>query len=263
MANITVKHIANMRDLGGLPAADGKVVAPGRLVRGGHLHKIKGKDAEKFRKELGVVHIIDLRSPSELEEKPDVVPEGIKYSYFPSLTNEQNPSINKHNRTSELKRIMKTEGGAIAYLSNIYRLLISQELSIKSHRNVLLSLLEQEEGAIYWHCTQGKDRTGVAAAVILMALGVSREDIIQEYVNEKRSLIFRNNILTTLVGIVLFNRKAKTSLSVLMNAKRPCIEAAFDEMEKIYGDGETYIREALGITDEQIEKLRSMYLVKC
>lgn len=261
MARTSVKHIANMRDLGGLPAADGRVVASGRLVRGGHLHKIKNKDAESLREILGVAHIIDLRSPSELEEKPDVVPVGVKYSYFPSLTNEQNPSINKHNRTSELKRIMNTEGGALAYLSEIYRLLISQEMSIESHRNVLLALLEQEEGAVYWHCTQGKDRTGVAAAVILMALGVSREDIINEYTNEKRSLIFRNNILTTLVGIVLFNHKAKTSLSVLMNAKRPCIEAAFEEMDRIYGSGEKYIEEALGITEEQIARLRNMYLV--
>lgn len=255
-----VKHIANMRDLGGIPAADGKVVAYGRLVRGGHLHKLKVKDAAALREQLGVAHIIDLRSPSELEEKPDVVPDGVKYSYFPSLTNEQNPSINKHNRTSELKRIMKTEGGAIKYLSDIYRLLISQELSIESHKNVLNALLEQENGAIYWHCTQGKDRTGVAAAVILMALGVSREDILDEYTNEKKSLIFRNSILTTLVGIVLFNMKAKTSLSVLMNAKRPCMEAAFDEIDRVYGSSDKYIREGLGITEEQIKKLREMYL---
>lgn len=260
MAKNIVKHIANMRDLGGIPAADGKVVAYGRLVRGGHLHKLKAKDITGLKETLGVAHIIDLRSPSELDEKPDKVPEGVKYSYFPSLTNEQNPSINKHNRTSELKRIMKTEGGAMAYLSNIYRLLISQELSIESHRNVLHALLEQEEGAIYWHCTQGKDRTGVAAAVILMALGVSREDIMKEYTNEKRSLIVRNNILTTLVGIVMFNKKAKTSLSVLMNAKPPCLEAAFEEMDRIYGGEERYIREVLGITDDQIAKLRSMYL---
>ena len=260
MAKKTVKHIANMRDLGGLPAADGRTVAYGRLLRGGHLHKVKAKEAETFREMLGIAHIIDLRSPSELEEKPDVVPTGVKYSYFPSLTNEQNPSINKHNRTSELKRIMRTEGGAIAYLSDIYRLLISQELSIESHRNVLLALLNQEDGAIYWHCTQGKDRTGIAAAVILMALGVEREDIIKEYTNEKRSLIVKNGFITTLVGLVLFSRKAKASLSVLMNAKRPCIEAAFEEMDRIYGNGERYIKEALGITDEQIIKLRDMYL---
>lgn len=261
MANNKFKRIANMRDLGGLPAADGKVVAYGRLIRGGHLHKIKKKDADRFRELLGVEHIIDLRSPSELDEKPDVVPQGVKYSYFPSLTNEQNPSINKHNRTSELKRIMKTEGGAIKYLSDIYRLLISQELSLTSHRNVLMALLEQKEGAIYWHCTQGKDRTGVAAAVILMALGVSREDILNEYVNEKRSLIVKNSFITSLVGVILFSKKAKTSLSVLMNAKRPCMEAAFDEMDKLYGSAENYLREGIGITEEQIAQLRSMYLM--
>lgn len=258
---IRIKHVLNVRDIGGVPGAEGRHVAGGRLFRGGHLRDIDEKDAHVIRDEMGVKLIIDLRSPSELEEKPDVVPEGVGYIYLPSLTNEQNPSINRKTRRAELNRIMKVPGGAIGHLCGLYRTMITQDLAKKSHRELLLNLLKCDDGVYYWHCTQGKDRTGVATAVVLMALGVSDEDIIKEYLNEKRSLKIRNWFLTTLVGIVLFNMKAKTNLSALMNAKRPCIEAALDEVKQVFGSADNYLREGLELTDEQISGLREKYLV--
>ena len=254
-----LKHVANVRDLGGIVGAGGKHVVKGRLYRGGHLRDMDENDSKAFRDELGIRHIIDLRSPSELEEKPDIVPEGVDYVYLPSLTNEQNPSINRHNRNAELSRIMKVEGGAIGHLSSLYRTMITQEMAIKSHREVLLKLLENK-GGFYWHCTQGKDRTGVTSAVVLMALGVSDEDIINDYLNEARSLKIRNWFLTTLVGVIKFNMKAKSSLSALMNAKRPCMEAALDEVKQVYGNADNYIRDGIGISEEQIKSLREIYL---
>lgn len=256
-----VKHVANMRDLGGIPVADGRHVVSGKLYRGGHLGKISEREAMRLKNEFGFGLIVDLRSPSELQEKPDFVPEGVDYIHLPSLTNEQNPAINRRNRLSELKRIMKKEGGAVGHLSDIYRLLVTQQMSIDSHRELLKRMLECEDEAIYWHCTQGKDRTGVAAAVILMALGANRDEIVGEYLNERRTLKVRNGFLTTLVGVILFNMKARTNLSALMNAKRPCMEAALDEVEKLYGSYEEFIRTGLGITDEQIARLREKYLV--
>lgn len=255
-----IKHIANMRDLGGTPAADGKHVVYGRLFRGGHLSALEEEDCSRLREKLGIRVIADLRSSSELEEKPDVIPKGVDYIYIPSLTNEQNPSINRHNRTAELKRIMKKNGGAVGHLNDIYRLLITQDMARESHRTLLLKMLETSQGGVYWHCTQGKDRTGVAAAVILMALGANRDNIVAEYLNERRSLKVRNWFLTSLVGVILLNMKAKKNLSVLMNAKRPCMEAALDETIRVYGSFDRYIRDGLGLTDEQIAKLRGMYL---
>jgi len=261
MVGTKIKHVLNVRDIGGLPGADGRNVVTGRLFRGGHLRDIDEKDARVIRDEMGVKLIIDLRSPSELEEKPDAVPEGVEYIYLPSLTNEQNPSINRKTRRSELTRIMKVPGGAVGHLCSLYRTMITQDLAKKSHREVLLNLLKDSDGVFYWHCTQGKDRTGVTTAVVLMALGVSDEDIIKEYLNENRSLKIRNWFLTTLVGIVMFNMKAKTNLSALMNAKQPCIEAALDEVKRVFGSADNYLREGLGLTDEQIAGLREIYLV--
>ena len=257
-----VGKIANMRDLGGIPAADGRLISHGKLIRGGHLNKVRKKDIGKLSSMLGFSLVVDLRTPSELEDKPDKIPNDLEYAYLPSLTDEQNPAINRKNRTSELKRIMKHEGGAVEHLADIYRLLITQELSRTSHRNLLLKLIGNEDGAVYFHCTQGKDRTGVAAAVILMALGASREEIMKDYLNEKKSLKIKNGFITSLVGIVMLNMKAKANLSALMNAKQRCMEAALEELERVYGTMDNYICQGLGITQEQVLVLREKYLEK-
>lgn len=255
-----IKNVANMRDLGGIPVSDGKRVVPGRLIRGGHLSKVRDKDIHRIATDLGIARVIDLRSQSEHDERPDKLPDSVEYTYLPSLTNEQNPAITRKNRSKELKKIMSYEGGAVGHLSRLYRVLITQEMAILSHRGLLLSLLDTKEGAVYWHCTQGKDRTGVASAVILMALGASKEEILKDYLNEATSLKVKNAFLTTLVGIVMFNMRAKTNLSALMNAKYLCMEAALDEVEKKYGTMINYIKSGLGMTDEQIFELRKMYL---
>ena len=154
------RKVKNFRDLGGIPAADGKRVCYGKLYRSGHLGKIKPQVAEKLRDRKGLRTVIDLRAPAELSHKRDIVPEGVDYLHIPPLTDEQNPAVTRHTGPSILKKIMKVEGGARTYLSDTYRTMISSEPSLEALREFFRILLE-DDGAVLWHCTQGKDRTGV------------------------------------------------------------------------------------------------------
>ena len=165
------KKLKNFRDLGGIRTTDGKEVRRGLLYRSGHLCAISMKKAEYLRDEKGIGTVVDLRSPSELAEKQDVLAQGVQYLHFPPLNDEQNPSINKNNRVAVLEKIMAKEGGARKHLSDIYRLMVTQKESLEMFRNLILFLENKENGGVVWHCTQGKDRTGIAAAIILMALG--------------------------------------------------------------------------------------------
>ena len=162
------RKVKNFRDLGGIPAADGKSVCYGKLYRSGHLGKIKPEVAEKLRDRKGLRTVVDLRAPAELSHKRDIVPEGVNYFHLPPLTDEQNPAVTRHTGPSILKKIMKVEGGARTYLSDTYRTMISSEPSLRALREFFDVLLE-DGGAVLWHCTQGKDRTGVVAAAILLA----------------------------------------------------------------------------------------------
>ena len=70
------KKVKNFRDLGGIPAADGKTVRYGKLYRSGHLGKINEESAEKLRDQKNLATVVDLRAPAELSHRQDVIPEG-------------------------------------------------------------------------------------------------------------------------------------------------------------------------------------------
>ena len=253
------KKYRNFRDLGNLPAAEGKTVRRGKLYRSGHLYKISENTAKFLHEKKGLHTVIDLRSPSELAEHKDVVNANVRYIHLPPLNDEQNPSINKHNRKDVLRSIISKEGGAKQHMSDIYRLMITQKESLEAFKEMLRLLADEKDGAVLWHCTQGKDRTGVAAAIILMALGVDRETIMRDYMRTNRSCRFINSLIFLGVTIV-FNIRAAFALDHLLSARKFFLQAAFDEIDSVYGGTDAFLREGIGLSDEDIVKLRQIYL---
>lgn len=256
------KKIKNFRDLGGIPAADGKRVRPGMLYRSGHLAAIKPKTADKLRDKMGLRAVVDLRSPSELAEKPDVVAEGVDYCHLPPLNDEQNPSINKKNRRPILYKIMAQDGGARRYLSDTYRTMIAEAPALDAFSDLIHLLLDdQEEGAVLWHCTQGKDRTGIASAAVLLALGVDRDEIMRDYMRTNRSVRLKNWLIYLGVTLVTFSIHTASSLNLLLTSQRDYLGAAFEEMDSIYGGTDGFLHDGLGLSNDDIDELRSIYLV--
>ena len=254
------RKVKNFRDLGGIPAADGKSVCYGKLYRSGHLGKIKPEVAEKLRDRKGLRTVVDLRAPAELLHKSDIVPEGVDYLHLPPLTDEQNPAVTRHTGPSILKKIMKVDGGARAYLSDTYRTMISSEPSLRALREFFDVLLE-DGGAVLWHCTQGKDRTGVVAAAILLALGVDRDEIMRDYMRTNRSCRFKNFWIFLGVVLLTFNVRKAHNLNLLLSSRRSFLDAAFDEIDRVWNGTEGFLHNALKLSDEDISELREIYLV--
>lgn len=255
------KKLKNFRDLGGIRTTDGKEVRRGLLYRSGHLCKITEEKAEFLRDIKGIRNVVDLRSPSELAEKQDVLAKGVRYFHLPPLNDKQNPSINKNNREAVLESIMAKEGGAKKHLSDIYRLMVTQKESLEAFHDFIRLLLENRDSeGILWHCTQGKDRTGIAAAVILMALGVDRKEIMRDYMRTNRSCAFVNFWIFIGVCIVKFSVHAARSLDHLLSARTFFMEAAFDEIDRVYGGTEVFLREGIGLSEDELMRLKAMYL---
>ena len=254
------RKVKNFRDLGGIPTTDGKSVCYGKLYRSGHLGKIKPKVAEKLRDKKGLRTVIDLRAPAELSHKRDIVPEGVDYLHIPPLTDEQNPAVTRHTGPSILKKIMKVDGGARTYLADTYRTMISSEESLEAFREFFDVLLE-DDGAVLWHCTQGKDRTGVVAAAILLALGVDRDAIMRDYMKTNRSCRFKNFWIFIGVVLVTFSVRKARNLNLLLSSRRDFMRAAFDEIDRVWGGTDGFLREALKLSDTDIHNLREIYLV--
>ena len=254
------RKVKNFRDLGGIPTTDGKSVCYGKLYRSGHLGKIKLEVAEKLRDKKGLRTVVDLRAPAELSHKRDIVPEGVDYLHIPPLTDEQNPTVTRHTGPSILKKIMKVEGGARTYLADTYRTMISSENSLEALREFFEVLLE-DDGAVLWHCTQGKDRTGVAAAAILLALGVDRDEIMRDYMRTNRTCFFKNFWIFIGVVLVTFSVRKAHNLNLLLSSRRSFLDAAFDEIDRVWNGTEGFLHNALKLSDEDISELREIYLV--
>ncbi len=254
------RRVKNLRDLGGIPAAGGKTVRYGKLYRSGHLGKINTETAEKLRDRKSLRTVIDLRAPAELEHKRDIVPEGVDYLHIPPLTDEQNPAVTRHTGPSILKKIMQIEGGARTYLSDTYRTMISSEPSLEALREFFDVLLE-DDGAVLWHCTQGKDRTGVVAAAILLALGVDRDAIMRDYMKTNRSCRFKNFWIFIGVVLVTFSVRKAHNLNLLLSSRRAFMRAAFDEIDRVWGGTDGFLRNALQLTEDELFRLREAYLV--
>lgn len=167
-----LKHIPmdgpqNFRDLGGFLNQDGKMVLWNRLYRADSLAELTEKDASALRVRK-VCTIVDLRGSAERQAMPDRVPEGIRYIACPLMR--EDPSAPDMAALDSFAQSLK-----IGYLRMVQE---NTDLVAQAVRAVMDGL---ERGAVVFHCTAGKDRTGVLAAILLLLLGVADEDIIADY----------------------------------------------------------------------------------
>lgn len=256
-----IRRVSNFRDLGGLPASDGRFVARQKLYRSAHHGKLHSRHGLKKFKKLGIRFVIDLRTSTEVSEKPDTHIEGMRYLHLPPLDDTMNPAVNRNNRMSILKRLMEHQEGTRGHLCDVYRHMMTDDLSLYAFSESLRLLLREKEGGFLWHCTQGKDRAGIETAVVLMALGVDRETIERDYMRSNRSGWMKNRLIFALVAVLKRSVHTARSLMDLLTARSEYIKAAFDEIDRVYGDTDTFLHRALGMTDSDITSLRQAYLV--
>ena len=254
------KKVKNLRDLGGIRAADGMRVRPGLLYRSGHLAHLKPRHANHMRDKLGIKSIIDLRAPSELAQKSDVVAESVEYCHLPPLNDEQNPAVNRHNCRTLLNNIMSHKGGAREHMSDTYRTMVTEEPSLEAFATLIHMLLEENDGAFLWHCTQGKDRTGIASAAVLLALGVDRDEIMRDYMRTNKSCRVKNFFIYLGVILVTLSRRSAWSLHQILISRREYLKAAFEKMDELYGGTEGFLTDGLGLSQDDIFNLRKIYL---
>lgn len=147
---------SNFRDLGGYPTQDQKLVKWGMIYRSDDISKLTDSDLQTL-KGINLATVCDLREPDELKQKPDRLPEGIYYLNLPAGS--ENVKVNSNYFTMNLDSMMTATYGRTEHLKAKYKPMFDQLLALKSGKSMM------------FHCTAGKDRTGMGAALILSALG--------------------------------------------------------------------------------------------
>lgn len=239
--SLALTGASNFRDLGGYPAAQGRRVRWRRLFRSDHLGGLTPQDRRALES-LGLARSIDLRQPEESAHQPYDLP-GVRRHALPI-----HPWVMRQLGDWPAQRPLPTAPEMAALMRETYRHFIRHD---GAHFAALLAHLLQDEGPTVFHCTAGKDRTGLAAALTLLALGVPREHIMQDYL--------LTNTLYRLPDLSA-SQLSPQALHVLWRVQPEYLQAAFDTMDAEYGGSQAYLQDVLGLQAPERERLAALYL---
>jgi len=253
----------NTRDLGGMKTADGRIIAKNRLIRSGNLHAATESDIKYISENVGC--IVDLRTETERSAMPDpdiTGVENIHLSILPNLA--AGVSRDKKSDDEAFFRLKDDPDSAGKYMAGIYLGFVLSDHSVSMYRRFIDLLLAAREKALLWHCTVGKDRTGIAAVIIQEILGVDRADIMRDYLLTNDYI--RDDQMR-LVGTMGFGTggtvsdNQKKAFGWLFGAHKEYLFAFYEKAEELYGSFDGFLSKALKVTDEEREILKANYLV--
>ena len=249
------RSVHNFRDLGGYPTQDGRTVRYGSLYRSGHLGKLSRRDQRRLAA-LHIDTIVDLRSVAERERRPNKLPHDLvrRYLELPIL-DEANAAMEREVRQRIDARDF-SDFDALTLMSHAYAQFVTDFSA--EFRALILAVLEAEDRPILWHCTAGKDRTGFGAAVLLSLLGVDRETVMQDYLLSAQHVDQHRGLLLLLR--VMRGRKAVNHVKPFMTVHASWLQTALDEIDEGYGSMENYARDALQLSQGDIDQLRDFRL---
>jgi protein-tyrosine phosphatase len=244
---IKLEGAANFRDLGGYFTQDGKQVKWGKIYRSADVSKLSDGDLKKLA-DLKVKMVCDLRGPNELETAPDKLPEGAGYINLPAGSENVGGA-------NSFTKYMKSESSADSMMTIFYSRTDHLGAKYKPMFEQLLKL--EKDNALMFHCTAGKDRTGVGAAFILYALGVDETQIFQDYelTNE-----YRKNVNQEAVAKYTSMGVSEAGAKRMMAANPRYLKATFEAIKTQYGSLDKFLEQEMGLTADKKTTLRSMYL---
>ena len=263
---VTFEGLSNARDLGAMKAADGRLVKNGLLYRSDQLFFASEADRAKLG-ELGIGLIIDFRSTFERETQPDCEIEGAQNLHLPVIRDVR-AGITQDKESHSRIMALFMEGEEVSpafvdeYMRNTYRSFVEDpDVNAQYARFIDAILAMGTSGkASLWHCTAGKDRAGFASAVLLAALGVSKEDIVTDYLQTNACVAGVLDHVKESLAEKLPNAQAISALERFFLADEEFLEAAFDAARERYGSFERFLEEAVSIDDNKREELRRVFL---
>lgn len=250
----------NFRDLGGLRTGGGRRVHAGRLFRSGHWGKFTDDELGLVAVH-GIERVIDFRIAEEVSANPDRLPAGARHVHLPiEGTGVPIGEVNAAIIAGEPDRI------APDYLQSANRSYVLDHVS--EYRAFMRHVLDSDGRPLAFHCTAGKDRAGLAAALLLSALGVERDEIWRDYLRsnvarvELNAAMMRDFIVnvTAKFGAERARRMDLRAIENLLVVRREYLQAAWDAIDDHYGGVDAYLREGLSLGGGDIDALRGRYL---
>ncbi len=267
---IPVNGIVNARDLGGYILQDGRRLRDGAFIRAAHLADATDEDLQ-YLSSIPIAKVIDFRKDIEMNGKTDRMVPGAEYirleidasGKIVSQATEDEKRLFTGSKQFDVKKFMvmaafNPMAQKIAQL--MYPNLTNDPECQKQFSLFFRLILETENGAILYHCTQGKDRTGFASALILAALGADRDTIVADF--DATNRVYEEDVRQCCQNVCLMGGKEKEIATVksFLGANTDNFIKALDSIDKEYGSIEAYLKGPIGLTDKDILTLRERYL---
>lgn len=259
---MALKGVDNARDLGGMPTADGRRIRKRRLLRSGALGGATASDIKQLVRMHDMEYVVDFRAPAEVDRTPDPMPllTGVEYVNTPSLPDGAIVTIGRMSIAKDKKLLREFTSHPFDTLMDLYPKALLGEMGIVAYRRFLHDLLEVKTGATLWHCTQGKDRTGIAAILVEHALGVRREVILADYLATNLFVGGGIVVLEKILRRLHIARSLARGIEAYAYAHQVFYDAALKAMDGVFGSIDAYMERELDFGEDEKQTLRDLYL---
>jgi protein-tyrosine phosphatase len=249
---VALEGALNWRDLGGYPTADGHVTKWDRVFRADGLDQLTDADLTVIA-DLGIKLVVDFRVDREVDEFPSRLPD------HPELRRQRLPiggdevegrSVLETIRAGDLRVY------TIEEMAGVYERLLEQ--SALNFGEVIIHAADPANHPMVFHCTAGKDRTGLMAMLLLGALGVSDEDIVVDY---ELTTHYRSNKRLAVLGPEL--EKVGVDIEAVrpfLTAQAPVMAATIEQLKAKYGTIEGYLLHEAELDPSTLIELRAALL---
>ncbi|SDH27700.1 protein-tyrosine phosphatase [Myroides phaeus] len=236
----------NFRDLGGYKTIEGKTVKWGLLFRSGQLSELTDNDL-CYLSSIPLRTIVDFRTNEERDSQITRLPS--------STLNDISLPISPGNLSREIVENMIYKGNVektIQFLTDINEQLI---LTNQEQYKAFFTILQKNTTPLMYNCTAGKDRTGLATALLLSALGVDNDTILADY-------LLTNTFVNLSIDLVkdkylFINDKQAEALMTLQTVKKEYLLKALETINQHYNSVESYLTNQLAV---DIPLMKELYL---
>jgi protein-tyrosine phosphatase len=240
---VTLEGASNFRDLGGYPAAGGKTVKWGHIYRSADISKLTDADLKTLESKH-IATICDLRGPDEVKNHPDRIPASVTYLNLPAGSEKvQLKQASLPQTGTSLDSTAGTGYARTDHLKAKYKPMFDQLLMLDGTK------------ALMFHCTGGRDRTGIGAALILSALGVEKAIVLKDYVATD---VYLKPAQIAWIAEQMSMSAAEMTKRIAM--KPADLDKFFTAVNQKYGSMDNFLTTEMELTPAKMATLRAKYL---
>ncbi len=242
---VPVKGAVNFRDLGGYATTDGHHVKWNKVYRSASINKLSDADMQILASRH-VYDVVDFRGTEESKKAMDRLLPNTKYTLCPAGSENVGDWMKIAPSLTSADSLMTSFYTSTQYFGDRYKPFFEELLQMP------------DTSALLFHCTAGKDRTGMGAALLLYALGVPKATIMQDYLATNTYRAAENEQAAK--AMVAYMHVSEKVANDMMAAKPAYLEATFNAIEKRYGSVNKFLTKEIGLDKAKMKTLKAKYL---